>query len=376
VRLAKYIAHAGVASRRAAERLVFDGRVTVDGRTVTDPARDVDDANAITVDGERVATERTLVYAVNKPLGVISTADDPEGRRTVVDLVGSDRRLYPVGRLDANSRGLMLVTNDGELANRLSHPRYGVPKTYRVRVRRGSPLSRDELDQLSRGVELEDGRTARAEVRKTGQREFEIVIREGRNRQIRRMCEAIGRDVGELQRVKFGPLELGRLKEGTVRRLSSEEVELLWQNVARPEASSRDRKRGPGGQVPMSDSNNRLFALRGATTVASDDADQIVEATEELLVEALRRNDLAPAALVSCIFTTTDDLSAQFPAVAARNIGLNAVPLLCAREIDVPGALPRAIRILLHYYAPEGHEARHVYLRDAVTLRTDLTAAQ
>jgi chorismate mutase len=124
------------------------------------------------------------------------------------------------------------------------------------------------------------------------------------------------------------------------------------------------------------DTNTKLFALRGATTVKANEADLIVEATEELLVEVLRRNDLAPGALVSCIFTTTADLNAQFPAVAARNIGLNAVPLLCAREIDVPGSLPLAIRILLQYYAPEGHESKHVYLRDAVTLRTDLTAAQ
>jgi chorismate mutase len=124
------------------------------------------------------------------------------------------------------------------------------------------------------------------------------------------------------------------------------------------------------------DPNTKLFALRGATTVKANEADLIVEATEELLVEVLKRNDLAPAALVSCIFTTTADLNAQFPAVAARNIGLNAVPLLCAREIDVPGSLPRAIRILLQYYAPPEHESKHVYLRDAVTLRTDLSAAQ
>ena len=127
----------------------------------------------------------------------------------------------------------------------------------------------------------------------------------------------------------------------------------------------------------MSDqANTKLFALRGATTVKANEAELIVEATEELLVEVLKRNDLAPAALVSCIFTTTADLNAQFPAVAARNIGLNAVPLLCAREIDVPGSLPLAIRILLQYYAPEDHETKHVYLRDAVTLRTDLSAAQ
>ncbi|MGH2905357.1 MAG: pseudouridine synthase [Solirubrobacterales bacterium] len=244
MRLGKYIAHAGVASRRAAEQLVFDGRVTVDGDTVTDPARDVSERNEITVDGDPIAAEQTVVYAVNKPLGVISTADDPEGRRTVVDLVGNEKRLYPVGRLDANSSGLMLVTNDGELANKLSHPRYGVPKRYRVRVRRGAPIGRDELERLARGVELEDGMTARAEVTKTGQREFEIVIREGRNHQIRRMCEAIGRDVGELQRTEFGSLELGRLKEGTARRLSPEEIKTLWQNVADQPTKKPRRPRG------------------------------------------------------------------------------------------------------------------------------------
>lgn len=231
MRLGKYIAHAGIASRRASEQLIFDGRVTVDDVTVTDPAKDVDDGNRITVDGERVAPVQTVVYAVNKPLGVISTASDPEGRRTVVDLIGNEKRLYPVGRLDANSSGLMLVTNDGELANKLSHPRYGVPKTYRVRVRRGSPLSKAELDHLARGVQLDDGMTRKAEVTKTGQREFEIVIKEGRNRQIRRMCEALGRDVGELQRIKFGSLELGRLKEGTARKLTPDEIAALWQNV-------------------------------------------------------------------------------------------------------------------------------------------------
>ena len=126
----------------------------------------------------------------------------------------------------------------------------------------------------------------------------------------------------------------------------------------------------------MSDDNNKLFALRGATTVKANDADQILQATEELLVEIMSRNNLTPAAMVSCTFTTTADLDAQFPAVAARGIGMNTVPLLCAGEINVPGSLPLAIRVMLHYYAPTGHESRHVYLRDAVTLRTDLTAAQ
>lgn len=126
----------------------------------------------------------------------------------------------------------------------------------------------------------------------------------------------------------------------------------------------------------MTTNNDKLFALRGATTVKADEAGQILEATEELLVEIMKRNNLTPAAMVSCIFTTTNDLSAEFPAVAARNIGMNTVPLLCAREIDVPGSLPLAVRVMLHYYAPVDHVSQHVYLRDAVTLRADLAEAQ
>ncbi|MFY9470330.1 MAG: chorismate mutase [Solirubrobacterales bacterium] len=133
---------------------------------------------------------------------------------------------------------------------------------------------------------------------------------------------------------------------------------------------------GESADQPAWPADLRLFALRGATTAPTNTEHDILETTEELIVEALKRNNLAPSALVSCIFTCTDDLNDQFPAVAARRIGLNAVPLLCAREIDVPGSLPRAIRLMLHYYAPAGHVPSHVYLRDAVTLRTDLTAAQ
>lgn len=141
------------------------------------------------------------------------------------------------------------------------------------------------------------------------------------------------------------------------------------------EHGDSSERESPDG-LPAGSADPRMFALRGATTAATNTENDIVESTEELVVEVLKRNDLAPAALISCIFTCTDDLNAQFPAVAARRIGLNAVPLLCAREIDVPGALPRAIRLLLHYYAPAGHVPSHVYLRDAVTLRTDLTDAQ
>lgn len=225
MRLAKFLAHGGVASRRAAEKLIRDGRVTVGGVVATDPALDVDDGDDVRVDGDLVGHEPREVWAVNKPAGVVSTAREPGRRRAVVELVASEARLYPVGRLDADSTGLLLLTNDGELANRLTHPRFEVPKTYRVELRR--PPSAAELRRLAEGVELEDGKTAPAGVRRLGQREIEMVIREGRNRQLRRMAEAVGNRVVSLRRVRFGPIELGSLAEGGARRLGAEEVEAL-----------------------------------------------------------------------------------------------------------------------------------------------------
>lgn len=198
---------------------------------VTDPARDVHEASEIAVDGRPVAPEPREVWVVNKPPGVTSTAREPGQRRAVVDLVDSPARLYPVGRLDADSSGLILLTNDGELANRLIHPRYGVPKTYRVRLRR--PPSGHDLRRLREGVELEDGRTTPARVRRLGDREIEITLREGRKRQVRRMAEAVGNRVESLVRVGFGPLRLGRLPEGMARRLGADEMRRLWKD-ARP----------------------------------------------------------------------------------------------------------------------------------------------
>jgi 23S rRNA pseudouridine2605 synthase len=231
MRLAKYLARCGVASRRASEKIVAAGRVKVGGELVTDPARNVDDASEVSVDGRRVSPEAHEVWAVNKPAGVTSTAREPGRGRAVVELVDSAARLYPVGRLDADSSGLILLTNDGELANRLTHPRYGVPRTYRVRLRRRA--SDRDLRRLREGVELDDGRTAPARVRRLGPREIEITIREGRNRQVRRMAEAVGNQVDELTRVGFGSLRLGRLREGGVRRVSEGDVERLWKD-ARP----------------------------------------------------------------------------------------------------------------------------------------------
>ena len=226
MRLAKYLAHSGVASRRAAEKLIANGRVTVGGRTVTDPARDVDEHSGVAVDGGAVRPESRVVYALNKPAGVVSTARDPGGHPTVVSLVPSELRLYPVGRLDFDSTGLILLTNDGELANRLMHPRYEVPKTYRVQVT-PSPVSESSLTRLREGVELEDGMTLPASVRRLTPARIEITIREGRNRQVRRMLEAVGHRVVALERVAFGPLRLKGLEEGGYRRLSAAEVERL-----------------------------------------------------------------------------------------------------------------------------------------------------
>jgi 23S rRNA pseudouridine2605 synthase len=201
----------------------------VDGEVVTDPARDVTDANEVRVDGSLVGTEAREVWAVNKPAGVVSTAREPGGRPAVVELVDSTARLYPVGRLDADSTGLLLLTNDGELANRLTHPRYGVAKAYRAELRR--PPSDIDLRRLESGVELDDGTTAPAQVRRLGEREIEIVLREGRNRQVRRMAETIGNRVVKLRRVRFGSIELGRLAKGQARRLSEEDIAGLWEDA-------------------------------------------------------------------------------------------------------------------------------------------------
>jgi 23S rRNA pseudouridine2605 synthase len=226
VRLARYLAHAGVASRRAAEGLIAEGRVRVGGEVVTDPARDVDDASAVEVDGSPVAPEPREVWLVNKPAGVVSTASDTHGRRVVTELVESDRRLYPVGRLDAPTTGLILLTNDGDLANRLTHPRYGVERTYLARVA-PAPVPERALRRLREGVELEDGRTAPARVHQPEPGLLELTIGEGRKRQVRRMCEAVGHPVERLERVAFGPLRLGSLAAGEARLLTAAEVERL-----------------------------------------------------------------------------------------------------------------------------------------------------
>lgn len=228
MRLAKYLAHGGIASRRASEEIIREGRVTVGGEIVLDPARDVDASSGVAVDGVPVAgEERRVVFAVHKPAGYVSTAKDTHDRRKVTDLVpGRHGRLYPVGRLDADSTGLLLLTNDGALAHRLTHPSFEVPKTYRVKVAQ-PPVSQRAVERLRAGVRLEDGRTAPARAVRVSPTVLELTIHEGRKHQVKRMCEAVGHPVVSLQRVKFGPLELGDLAVGQVRRLSDPEVERL-----------------------------------------------------------------------------------------------------------------------------------------------------
>jgi 23S rRNA pseudouridine2605 synthase len=249
MRLGKYLARSGVASRRAAESVVRAGRVTIDDAVVTDPARAVGPDATVKVDGSPVVSAPApVVYALNKPAGVVSTARDPRGRRTVVDLVESPTRLYPVGRLDIDTTGLILITNDGELAYRLTHPRFEVPKTYRAEVA-NPPIKRAALKALSEGVELEDGRTAPARVRRRGEAKLELTIHEGRNRQVRRMCAAVGHPVRRLERIAIGQLQLGALKPGSYRRLTESELKVL---TAEPASYRRARssRSGPERSSP------------------------------------------------------------------------------------------------------------------------------
>lgn len=246
-RLQKLLARAGVASRRGAEALIRQGRVTVNGRTVAelgtraDPERD-----RVAVDGRPISCEPLTYILLHKPRGVVSTARDPRGRPTVVDLVGgAGVRLYPVGRLDYDSSGLLLLTNDGELAHALTHPRHQVEKVYRVRVK-GHPSAAD-LDRLRRGVPLDDGVTAPASVREVGRGEgggawLEMAIREGRNRQVRRMLAAVGHEVTALIRIREGGLSLGRLRPGAYRPLTRTEVARLYRaaGLSRDVALPRD----------------------------------------------------------------------------------------------------------------------------------------
>lgn len=231
-RLQKFMAEAGVASRRACEELIRQGRVTVNGETASLGRSVEPEQDRVELDGKPVQKEqRRTVIMLYKPRGVVSTSSDPEGRRTVQDYFREiPERLYNVGRLDLNSEGLLLMTNDGALANRLTHPRYGVEKTYYAVC--DGKLTASEAAKLTNGIELEDGMTAPARVdavrtTQRGDTSFLITIHEGRNRQIRRMLEAVGHRTLRLKRERFGPLSLGTLAPGEWRKLSDEEIKKL-----------------------------------------------------------------------------------------------------------------------------------------------------
>jgi 23S rRNA pseudouridine2605 synthase len=233
-RLQKILSQAGIASRRAAEKLIVEGRVSVNGETVREMGVKADPTvDDIRVDGRRVkSAERPRYVLLNKPRGYVTTRSDPQRRPTVIDLVSGVREyVYPVGRLDYDSEGLLLLTNDGDLAAKLTHPRHGVERTYEARVA-GMP-DREALDRLRRGIPLDGHRTLPADVvlvnerRRDGNGLLRITIREGRNRQVRRMCEAVGHPVQALRRIRFGPLQGRGLAVGQWRELTPDEVKSL-----------------------------------------------------------------------------------------------------------------------------------------------------
>jgi 23S rRNA pseudouridine2605 synthase len=234
-RLQKVLARTGIGSRRVCEDLVAEGRVKVNGEVAVLGRRVEAATDLIEVDGVAIGVAPGLVYyLLNKPTGVVTTADDPEGRPTVVALVPDDPRVFPVGRLDYDTEGLLLLTNDGELTHRLTHPSFGVDKEYLAHVD-GHP-TRATIRQLREGVELDDGVTSPAQVTHVTDGVLRIIIHEGRNRQVRRMCEAVGHPVQRLVRTRIGPLTDRKLKPGAWRELTAEEVRVL-ERAATPGAT-------------------------------------------------------------------------------------------------------------------------------------------
>ncbi len=230
-RLQKFLARAGVASRRKCEELITAGKVAVNGEVVRELGSKVDpDHDRITVDGQPVRMEPHVYILLHKPRGVVTTAADPQGRKTVLDLIDLPQRIFPVGRLDMDTSGLLLLTNDGALANGLMHPKYEVDKLYRTEVE--GYISDESIARLEAGVELEDGPTAPAKVRLLRRSKskslFEITIHEGRNRQVRRMCDQVGHPVLTLKRMKLAFLTLGETVPGQWRYLTDKEVDLLF----------------------------------------------------------------------------------------------------------------------------------------------------
>ena len=230
MRLNKYIAHAGIASRRKADELTINGNVKINGLTMREPGYNVKPGDVVEVNGQRISGQEKMEYVLlNKPKGYITSMQDEKGRPVVTELVADvDARLFPVGRLDYNTSGMLILTNDGDLTYRLTHPRHQVTKTYRALV--SGVLSKEKLFRLRKGVDIGGFVTSPAQVKIIRQAErsaVDITIHEGKNRQVRKMFAAVGNPVQELQRTAIGDLRLGRLKEGHYRKLTRNEIEYL-----------------------------------------------------------------------------------------------------------------------------------------------------
>ena len=230
-RLQKIIANSGICSRRKAEELISQGKVTVNGKIINELGFKANESDDIRVNGEKISAEQKAVFLLNKPKNVISSSSDDRGRTTVVDLIDSNLRLYPLGRLDYDSSGLLLLSNDGELMQKLIHPKYEVEKTYQVTI--DGLINDNEISQLEKGIEIEDYVTAPAKVKLIRKNEnrytsfLEITIHEGKNREIRKMFEKLGYHVLKLHRIKEANIELGNLKSGEYRRLKPYEIKKL-----------------------------------------------------------------------------------------------------------------------------------------------------
>ncbi|HHX18143.1 MAG TPA: rRNA pseudouridine synthase [Clostridium sp.] len=230
IRLQKYLADCGVASRRKAEELILQGRISVNGTIVTELGTKVDDNDIIFFDGNRVKKEEQLIYILlNKPVGYVTTVKDQFQRPTVVDLVDVPERIFPVGRLDYDTSGLLILTNDGSLTYRLTHPKFKIKKVYRA-ILKGIP-SREKIEKFEKGLKIEDYITALAKFKiiesSNNTSTVEITIYEGKNRQVRKMCESIGHPILKLKRICFGHLSLGDLPEGKWRKLKEDEISKL-----------------------------------------------------------------------------------------------------------------------------------------------------
>jgi pseudouridine synthase len=231
IRLQKFLAHQDVASRRSIEKMISAGRISVNGKQITEQGTKIDPAkDKVSVDGKLIKVKDELVYYwLNKPVGYLSAASSKYGESTVADLVKSTKRIYPVGRLDKDSQGLILLTNDGELTHRLTHPKFHLDKTYVVEV--VGHITDAKLKKLRNGIELEEGATLPATINEMGENLLEFTIHEGKHRQIRRMCAAVRLHVESLTRIQFGPVKLGKLQLGESRIATKQEIQTLKQLI-------------------------------------------------------------------------------------------------------------------------------------------------